>query len=99
MSIATANATGSGVILSKDGYILTNNHVAATASGQGVEITFSDGSTAKATLVGTDPKTDLAVYKAENVSNCAPPPSATAARCRSVTRSWRSAPRWGLTVR
>jgi putative serine protease PepD len=69
VSIATSTATGSGVILSKDGYILTNNHVAATASGQSVEITFSDGSTAKATLVGTDPKTDLAVYKAQNVSD------------------------------
>ncbi len=69
VSIATSTATGSGVILSADGYILTNNHVAATASGQAVEITFSDGTTAKATLVGTDPKTDLAVYKAANVSN------------------------------
>ncbi len=69
VSIATSTATGSGVILSADGYILTNNHVAATASGASVEITFSDGTTAKATLVGTDPKTDLAVYKAENSSN------------------------------
>jgi putative serine protease PepD len=69
VSITTQNATGSGVILSKDGYILTNNHVAATATGSTVEITFNDGSSAKATLVGTDPKTDLAVFKAEGVSD------------------------------
>jgi putative serine protease PepD len=69
VSITTQQAEGSGVILSTDGYILTNNHVAATATGQSVDITFSSGATAKATLVGTDPKTDLAVFKAENVSN------------------------------
>jgi putative serine protease PepD len=72
VSINTQDAEGSGVILSSDGYILTNNHVAATASGQSVQITFSTGSNATATLVGTDPKTDLAVYKAENVSNLTP---------------------------
>ncbi|HKD98400.1 MAG TPA: trypsin-like peptidase domain-containing protein [Micromonosporaceae bacterium] len=68
VSIVTSNAEGSGVIISDDGYILTNNHVAATAQGQAVSITFSDGSTAKAVLVGTDAKTDLAVFKAQNVS-------------------------------
>jgi putative serine protease PepD len=69
VSINTQEAEGSGVILSTDGYILTNNHVAATASGQSVDITFSNGSSTTATLVGTDAKTDLAVYKAQNVSN------------------------------
>jgi putative serine protease PepD len=69
VSITTQNAEGSGVVLSTDGYILTNNHVAATASGQSVDVTFSNGSSAKATLIGTDPKTDLAVFKAQNVSN------------------------------
>ena len=69
VSITTQQAEGSGVILSTDGYILTNNHVAATATGQSVVITFSSGATAKATLVGIDAKTDLAVFKAENVSN------------------------------
>jgi putative serine protease PepD len=69
VSIDTGDATGSGVILSADGDILTNNHVAATANGKTVHVTFSDGSNAQATLVGTDPKTDLAVYKAQNVSN------------------------------
>jgi putative serine protease PepD len=68
VSITTQTAEGSGVVLSADGYVLTNNHVAATASGSSVSITFSGGNSVKATLVGTDPKTDLAVYKAENVA-------------------------------
>ncbi|GII00280.1 S1C family serine protease [Planobispora takensis] len=60
---------GSGVILSEDGQILTNNHV-VEAGGQDAQITvkFSDGKTATAKIVGTDPATDLAVIKAENVS-------------------------------
>ncbi|MEV4071692.1 S1C family serine protease [Nonomuraea fuscirosea] len=60
---------GSGVVLSEDGLILTNNHVAVGA-GQGGQMTvkFSDGKTAKATVVGTDPATDLAVIRAEGVS-------------------------------
>ncbi len=69
VSITTASAEGSGVVLSKDGYILTNNHVAVTAQGGTVNITFSDGKTVRASLVGTDPKTDLAVFKAQGVSN------------------------------
>src|SRR5215475_4559439 len=68
VSIATSNATGSGVVLSADGYILTNNHVAATANGGSVDITLSDGSTVKGKLIGTDAKTDLAVYQAQNLS-------------------------------
>nr|BFE77785.1 hypothetical protein GCM10020093_003860 [Planobispora longispora] len=63
------NGEGSGVILSEDGMILTNNHVVDSAA-QGGELTvkFSDGKTATAKVVGTDPATDLAVIKAENVS-------------------------------
>ncbi|MFF4190326.1 S1C family serine protease [Nonomuraea sp. NPDC001831] len=61
---------GSGVVLSEDGLILTNNHVVVGASQGGGQMTvkFSDGKTAKATVVGTDPATDLAVIKAEDVS-------------------------------
>jgi len=57
--------TGSGVVLSTDGMILTNNHViAAAASGTGaITASFSDGTTAKATIVGRDPVTDLAVVR------------------------------------
>ncbi|MEO3867767.1 trypsin-like peptidase domain-containing protein [Nonomuraea sp. B12E4] len=60
---------GSGVVLSEDGLILTNNHVVEGA-GQGgqMSVKFSDGKTARATIVGTDPATDLAVIKAEGVS-------------------------------
>ena len=60
---------GSGVVLSDDGLILTNNHVVVGA-GQGGQMTvkFNDGKTAKATVVGTDPSTDLAVIRADGVS-------------------------------
>ncbi|GAA2857337.1 S1C family serine protease [Nonomuraea rubra] len=60
---------GSGVVLSEDGLILTNNHVVVGA-GQGGQMTvkFSDGKTAKASVVGTDPATDLGVIRAEGVS-------------------------------
>jgi putative serine protease PepD len=61
----TGTATGSGVILSADGEILTNNHVVSGASA--VEVTFQDGSTAAATVTGTDPDTDLAVIRAQDV--------------------------------
>ncbi|MBG0829886.1 trypsin-like peptidase domain-containing protein [Planomonospora sp. ID67723] len=64
-----SGSEGSGVVLSEDGMILTNNHVVDSA-GQGGQLTvkFSDGKTATAKLIGTDPATDLAVIKAENVS-------------------------------
>ena len=56
--------TGSGEVIRSDGYILTNNHViAAAASGGRVEVKFSDGATAPATITGRDPLTDLAVLK------------------------------------
>ncbi|GAA2901077.1 S1C family serine protease [Nonomuraea rubra] len=61
---------GSGVVLSEDGYILTNNHVVSGQNG-GLTVKFNDGKTAKATVVGTDPATDLAVIKAEGVSGLA----------------------------
>jgi putative serine protease PepD len=62
-------AEGSGVILSADGLILTNNHV-VDGLGQGAALTvkFSDGRTASASVVGTDPTTDLAVIRVRNMS-------------------------------
>lgn len=54
-------ATGSGVIISKDGYIVTNNHVVADASE--LEVSLSDKRTYKAKVIGTDPSTDLAVIQ------------------------------------
>jgi len=57
--------TGSGIVLRQDGYILTNNHVvSAASSGSGrITVTFNDGSTAGASIVGTDAEDDLAVIK------------------------------------
>ncbi|MEO3868794.1 trypsin-like peptidase domain-containing protein [Nonomuraea sp. B12E4] len=63
-------AGGSGVVLSADGLILTNNHVVAGQNGR-LTVKFSDGRTAQASVVGTDPLTDLAVIKAEGVSGLA----------------------------
>jgi putative serine protease PepD len=57
---------GSGKVIMSDGYILTNNHViASAASGGSVEVLFSDGATAAATITGRDPLTDLAVLKVQ----------------------------------
>ncbi len=65
--------SGSGIILSEDGEILTNNHVVEVASdGGSVSVSFDDGSAANAEILGTDPLTDLAVIKAEDVSGLAP---------------------------
>ncbi|HEY8533492.1 MAG TPA: trypsin-like peptidase domain-containing protein [Micromonospora sp.] len=71
VSIATGNSEGSGVILTEDGYILTNNHVVAGA-GQGLTVYFASGKNAQARIIGTDPRTDLAVIKAEGVNNLSP---------------------------
>ena len=57
----TKVGTGSGVIISKDGYIITNNHVIDNSDD--VEITLHDNRTYKAIIVGTDPSTDLALLK------------------------------------
>jgi serine protease Do len=52
---------GSGFFISSDGYIVTNNHVVAHAKT--VQVTTNDGSIYKAKVIGTDPKTDLALIK------------------------------------
>ena len=54
-------SAGSGVVIDARGYILTNNHVVEDAND--IKVTFNDGSEVPATIVGTDPKTDLAVIK------------------------------------
>ena len=64
--------SGSGVVISEDGQILTNNHVVAEAGGGSLSVTFSDGTTADAEVVGTDPASDLAVIQAEDVSGLTP---------------------------
>jgi putative serine protease PepD len=67
------SGSGSGLVISEDGLILTNNHVVAQAAdGGSLTVTFSDGSTADAAIVGRDPATDLAVIEAEDVSGLTP---------------------------
>ncbi len=64
---------GTGIVLSSDGQIVTNNHVVeAAASGGVIAVTFSDGNTAKASIVGRDPTSDLAVIKASDVNGLHP---------------------------
>ena len=64
------NGAGSGVIISEDGYILTNNHVVEGQST--VKVTTSDKQQYDATVVGTDDKTDIAVLKidASGLTRC-----------------------------
>jgi serine protease Do len=56
-------SVGSGFVVTNDGYIMTNNHVVANASK--IEVTLSDSRKYKATVIGTDRETDLAVIKIE----------------------------------
>lgn len=60
------SSLGSGVIVSAEGYILTNHHVVEAADE--IEVALSDGRTSSARVIGTDPETDLAVVKV-NLSN------------------------------
>lgn len=59
----TQAGLGSGVIISPDGYILTNNHVVEGADE--IEVTLTDSRRARARVIGTDPETDLAILKIE----------------------------------
>ncbi|MBN9305670.1 MAG: hypothetical protein BGO82_04145 [Devosia sp. 67-54] len=60
-------AAGSGFIISPDGYIVTNNHVVENASK--VTVTFDNGDTKSAKVVGTDERTDLAVVKVDGATD------------------------------
>jgi serine protease DegQ len=85
---------GSGVIVSADGYVLTNNHVIAHADD--IQVLLYDGRVAKATLVGADEETDLAVLKidagnlpviqmADQQASCAPATWCWPSAIRSVS--------------
>lgn len=71
---------GSGIVLSPDGLILTNNHVIAASAQKGggtgsapkTVVTFSNGHTTSFTVVGADPTTDIAVVRAHDVSGLSP---------------------------
>lgn len=63
---ATTQGSGSGIIVTADGYILTNNHVVAGA--QTIKVYLQDDTEYDAKLIGTDQKTDLAVIKIEATS-------------------------------
>lgn len=74
MSGSTATATGSGVIISNDGYILTNNHVVSSSKSAYYQVSkatkitvtlYNDSNEYEATIVGSDEQTDLAVLKIE----------------------------------
>ena len=80
-NLGRASEEGSGIILTSDGLILTNNHVVAAAGATPdapagppaqTKVTFFDGRTAKFTVVGTDPSSDIAVVRAENVTGLTP---------------------------
>jgi Do/DeqQ family serine protease len=58
-----ARSVGSGILISSDGYILTNNHVVEDAVRDGITVTLDDKRTFDARVVGRDPSTDLAVIK------------------------------------
>lgn len=59
---------GSGVVVTEDGYILTNNHVVEGADADGIKIVLADGKTEyKARIIGRDPGTDVAVIKVDGV--------------------------------
>jgi putative serine protease PepD len=72
IQIATqqGTVTGTGIILTQDGYVLTNNHVVASAVGGGgqIQVTTSDGKKMTATIKGTAPSFDLAVIKLNGAS-------------------------------
>ncbi|MGD9619747.1 MAG: S1C family serine protease [Mycolicibacterium sp.] len=79
VNIGRQSEEGSGVILSTDGLILTNNHVVAGsgdppagADRPKTKVTFANGKTSSFSLVGADPGSDIAVVRAENVSDLTP---------------------------
>ena len=70
---AQGTGSGSGIVLTADGTILTNNHVVEVAEDGGrIRVSFDDGTSAEAEILGTDPLTDTAVIQAADVSDLTP---------------------------
>ncbi|MFD6952747.1 peptidase S1 [Nocardiopsis sp. TSRI0078] len=72
VSIQTPSGGGSGVVISSDGQILTNAHVAEASQGGPMEVLFNDGTSARAEILGSDPVSDIAVLKAEGRNDLQP---------------------------
>lgn len=69
VTASAGDGTGSGFIISEDGYIITNHHVAGPAASDGkIEVVFADGKSATGKLVGSNPGYDLAVVKVDRDS-------------------------------
>ncbi|OBI03841.1 hypothetical protein A5679_15940 [Mycobacterium scrofulaceum] len=81
------SAVGSGVVLAADGLIMTNNHVVVAMSGgrpgpAATAVTFNDGRTAPFDLIATDPKSDIAIGRARDVSGLTPISIGSSSRLR-----------------
>src|SRR5690606_31353467 len=72
VSIRVGDFGGSGVVMSEDGYIITNAHVVEPAAGQPVRVRFSNGEIAEATVVGADTRSDIAVIRVDGVGSLTP---------------------------
>src|SRR5690606_2525814 len=67
VQIRAGDGSGSGVVMSDEGYIVTNAHVVESSQGGQVSVRFSDGDTAPATIVGADARSDIAVVRVQDV--------------------------------
>ncbi|MGY1615121.1 trypsin-like peptidase domain-containing protein [Geodermatophilus sp. SYSU D00691] len=75
VTTSSGAGSGSGVVLTDDGYVLTNNHVVTLDSrttNADIQVRTSDGTLYDATVVGTDPSSDLAVVKLDGAGNLTP---------------------------
>ena len=88
-AIETITGEGSGFFISPDGYAVTNNHVVDHAKS--VQVTTDDGTIYTAKVVGTDPKTDLALIKVDGKNDFPYREIRRASRRRSATGWSRSA--------
>ncbi len=69
----SGSGSGSGVVLTEDGYVLTNNHVVEEAgAGGAIQVRTADGTLYDADLVGTEPSADIAVVKLDDASGLTP---------------------------